>query len=393
MWGFIFLDQLALSIITPYMVKALSLSNGQVGLINMWQAIGSAIAGPLVAIWSDRIGYRKALVVVAVLLTSIFSGLTTFAHSSTSLSIMRFLVGVAEGGIMPIAITMIRLSSSPHRFGRNVRIVYAGASVIAATLGPTMVTQLVAITSWNMAFLLISIPSFVLTFIIWIVARESPRDVKIRSLDLSRGNLVELFKYRNFILCVLICIAFMGGLVIFAAFGPLYLTTVAHLSPQRMGYIWSLWGLVGILWQFTIPIISDYTGRKPAVVIFYLVCAVAPLFMYFFPTSTITLVVLIAVGGTITSMTVFHASIIPVESMPSSLTATGSAIILGIGSLIGAFVTAISGSLADHYGLPIVEMISAVVFILSALIAIFVIETNTRRAQRTDAADTEFVSS
>lgn len=268
-WGLVFLDGQTLAFLTPYMVKDLHLTNGQIGLINMWQAIGAAIAGPLVAMLSDRIGYRKRLVVLAVLLTSVFSGLTTLAHSTTSLSIMRFLVGGAEGSIMPIAITMIRASSSPQRFGRNAGIVYAGASVIAAALGPTMVTQLVAMTSWRMAFLIVSIPSFILTFVISMFAKEMPRDTAIKSsVEISRGRIFELFKYRNFILCVLMCIVFMSGLVVFAAFGPLYLTTVGHLSPQSMGHIWSLWGVVGIFWQLGLPILSDYTGRKPTVITF-----------------------------------------------------------------------------------------------------------------------------
>jgi predicted MFS family arabinose efflux permease len=390
-WGFTFLDRMTLAFLTPDLVKHMSLNNTQIGVVTMWQSIGYAIAAPLMGALSDRIGYRKRLVVLAVLFMSIFSGLTALAQSFSQLVVLRFLVGATEGGIMPIAIAMIRAASSPARFGRNVGIVYAGASVITAALGPAIVTQLTALTNWRMAFLLVSIPSFILAFVLWKFTAEVPRDTVSKSETMQEKQAIfkELLTYRNFILCVCMCPLFIGGLMLFASFGPLYLTTLGQLTEQTMGFVWSAFGLVGILWQLGLPIISDYTGRKPSIVIFCLVSAVTPLLMYLAPTGIISMISVIVIGGTITSITAFYASLIPNESLPPRLAATASAIILGIGELVGAFVVGIGGSLADLYGLGIVMVIAAVLFVLTALIGFFLIETKFRKVKSLGAPQAE----
>jgi MFS family permease len=146
-----------------------------------------------------------------------------------------------------------------------------------------------------------------------------------------------------------------------------------------MGFVWSAFGLSAIFWQLIIPSISDYIGRKPAVITFCLLSVITPLVMYLYPAGWISIAAIILLGGIIVSVTSFYASIIPMETLPSHLAATSSAVILGIGELVGALVTGVSGSLADTYGLSIVMMIAAVLFFITAFIAIPLIETNKRR--------------
>ncbi|MBX5437138.1 MAG: MFS transporter [Alicyclobacillaceae bacterium] len=394
-WGFVFLDRSALSLLIPVMLKDMPLNNTQIGLVNMWQSIGYAIAAPVVGYLSDRIGYRKRVIILAVLLTSVFSGLTAIANSYPVLLVLRFLVGATEGGIMPIAVTMIRASASPSRFGRYVGIVYAGAAVIASTLGPTIVAQLSALTDWRMTYLCVSIPSFILTFIIWKLTKETPREAASAAsgtVATSWSSVGELFRYRNFIVCVFMCIVFMGGLWLYLSFGPLYLTQLGHMTEQRMGFVWSAFGLSAIFWQLLLPTISDWIGRrKPLIIALCVLSAVTPLAMYAYPTGIVSVLAIILLGGIIVSVTSFYASIIPNESLPPRLAATASAVILGVGELVGAFVVGVSGRLADSYGLSIVMAIAAGIFVVAAIIAIALIETHVRRT-RTASAQTEPVS-
>lgn len=91
------------------MVGDLELTTGQVGQINMWQTIGFAISEYIIGMISDKTGKRKPLLIAAILATAVFSALSGLANSYHSLLIIRFLVGVCEGPIYPLAMLMILL--------------------------------------------------------------------------------------------------------------------------------------------------------------------------------------------------------------------------------------------------------------------------------------------
>jgi predicted MFS family arabinose efflux permease len=388
-WGFIFLDRLALSYILPYMLDELALNNTQIGQVNMWQTIGFAIAAPFFSLISDRLGNRKRVLIISVFLTAIFSGMTMLVQSYGTLLALRFAVGVSEGAILPLAVAITAAFSTPGKFGRNVGIIYCGAAVIASTLGPTFATQMAELTNWRMAYLLVSLPSFLIGFVIWKFVKEPPRNPDAHNMPQERfvQSLFELLKYRNIVVCIIMCILTMAGIWIYLGFTPLYLTTNGGLSPERMGFVMSVFGLVAILWQFGMPSVSDYTGRKPAMIVYSILCCITPLALYLYPGHWISIASIIAFGGVIVSLTSMHVSIIPTETVPPRLAATSSALIMGIGEFVGAFVVGLAGSLADIYGLPVVMLVGAVAYMLTAIVAFALVESNPRKL-KTSVAQT-----
>lgn len=314
------------------MVHELDLNNSQIGQINMWQTIGYAISGPLIAFRSDRTGKRKTYLIVAVLATSVFAALSAAAHSYSALLFLRTLVGASEGPILPLAMAMVAAVSSPGRFGRNAGIVNSGVAVIAGSVGPVLVTQLASMTDWRIAFLLVSVPSFLLAL----------------------------------------------------AFAPLYLTTVGKLSVEKMGFVMSTLGLITIMWAVVVPLLSDYFGRKPALIGFSLLGVAGPLALYLAPEWFGTLVIISLIGGIIGAIAPLFMNIIPVETVPAHLSATASAIIIGVGEIVGSFVLGIGGSLADSYGLPIVMLLAAIAPLLLALLSMALKETRPRKSEATE---------
>ncbi|WP_042349579.1 MFS transporter [Bacillus massiliigorillae] len=383
-WGFVFLDRTALSYIMPVLVDSLDLTNGQVGQINMWQTIGYAIAGPLVGMYSDRTGKRKPLLIAAILSTAIFSAISALATSYPLLLAVRFLVGASEGPILPLAVSMVASASLAGRFGRNVGIVNAGVAVISGTLGPTLVTQLVSFTNWHMAFVIVSIPSIILAILIWRFTEEVPSApvVEQQSQPEKKNGIFEALKYRNIVMCILINISMMTGFWILAAFAPLYLTSVGNYSIEKMGLIMSLMGIVTIITSILVPLFSDYFGRKSALMIFALLAGLAPLGLYLFPTSIGGSASLILCGGLFGAIAPIYMSIIPEETMPVHLRATSSALIIGIGEIMGSFILGGSGTLADSYGLPFVMIVAAISGLVITLLSIGLIETNPRKKQK-----------
>jgi predicted MFS family arabinose efflux permease len=376
-WGFIYLDRQALSYIVPALVEDLQLTNGQVGQINMWQTIGYAIAGPLIGILSDKTGKRKSLLIAAILATTLFSALSALANSYMALIIVRFLVGASEGPILPLAMTMIAAASSPGKFGRNAGIVNAGIAIIAITIGPFLVTQLIAQTNWHWAFVIISIPSLLLGLLIWKFTSEVILEPSNRhSKEMRRTKIFELLKYRNVTVSLFISIFCMAGLWIFNAFVPLYLTSAGQLSMEKMGMVMSIMGIFGIVTTIGIPVFSDHFGRKRALILFAFLGVLAPLGLYLFPLGIAGLVMLILFGGMLGSIAPIYMNIIPQESLPIHLSATSSALIIGVGEIIGSFILAGAGNLADSQGLPVVMIIAAASALLVALFGFGLRETN-----------------
>ncbi len=395
-WGFVFLDRTAISYILPVLVDEMDLTAGQVGKINMWQTIGYALAGPIIGIISDRTGKRKSLLIAMVIATAIFSALSAFANSYGALLVIRFLVGAAEGPILPLAVTLVAAASSTGRFGRNVGIVNAGVAVISGTLGPTLTTQLVAITNWHLAFVIVSLPSFILALIIWKVAIEVPVPNVQASMkkEEKKVSLLEVLKYRNVVFSIFISISMMAGFWILIVFAPLYLTTVGNLSMKNMGFIISTMGIVTICTSILVPLFSDKFGRKPALIIFASLAGFAPLGLFLFPGGMIGNVALILCGGLFGAIAPIYMNIIPEETMPPHLRATTSALIIGIGEIFGAaFVVGGAGTVADTYGLPIVMIIASVAGLLIALLGFGLIETNPRKKQKAATTESEAVVS
>jgi predicted MFS family arabinose efflux permease len=169
---------------------------------------------------------------------------------------------------------------------------------------------------------------------------------------------------------VVISVFAMAGLWTINSFVTLYLTEVSALAVTTAGVVMSLFGIFTIFWQVFLPYSSDRIGRKPAMVGDAVLAAVTPALLFLFPQSGVTLVVYVVIGGIFLTLTSLFTSIIPVESVPASVMATASALIMGIGELLGAFVVGGAGSLADSYGLPAVMAAAAVAYVVAALVSL-----------------------
>lgn len=118
-WGFLYLDRQAISMLMPFIIEDIALTNTKIGQINMWQTIGFALAAPTFAILSDRLGHKKTILFWAMIVTSVLALLTMFAETYTYMLIVRTLLGASEGVILPISLSLLASVSRPTTLGRN----------------------------------------------------------------------------------------------------------------------------------------------------------------------------------------------------------------------------------------------------------------------------------
>ena len=184
-------------------------------------------------------------------------------------------------------------------------------------------------------------------------------------------------------MCALISVFYMGSLWIFVSFAPLVLTKIGHMPLQKMGLVMSAFGIGAIVWQFALPLVSDYMGRKKTLFVFLLFNLIPLLLLYFFHTGWVPIFAIVALGGPIVTLNAFIISIIPVETVPSNLAATAGALVQGVGEFVGAFMVGIAGALANTYGLTTVLLIAAGAAFIAALLALGLTETSARNIKST----------
>ena len=377
-WGFLFIDRLAISFIFPVIVPDLGLSNAQVGTINMSFTIMGGISAIVVSAFADKMGNLKRWLVVCGFLTAIFGGCCAFAHSYVALLLLRALVGVAEGPFSTFIMAALGKSVRGERLGLSVGIVNAGVAVIAATLGPIFLTQLVAVTTWQMAFVVAAAPGFILMIFVALFVKPIP-DAEREPVEegISKKNMFsELWSYRNFRVCFFLAMTHMSGYYIIQIYASLYWTEIAKISVQTAGFLMSAAGFLGIFWCVVLPKLSDNFGRRKVLLICYVASFLAPLTMFAAPGSHLAMVMYAVCSSIPGAIGIFWINLIPMESLPKHLTSTGISIPMSMGEFIGgALITTIAGVIADLFGLANMMVLVMAGYALSFVLVLFVIET------------------
>jgi predicted MFS family arabinose efflux permease len=385
-WGFLFIDRLAISIILPVIVPDLAITSTQVGIVNMGFTIGWAVSAIIFGGIADKRGNLKMWLLVSGLGTAIFGAACALANSFETLLILRILVGIAEGPFSTFVMAVLGKSISQGRLGLGVGIVNAGVSVIAITFGPIFLTQLVAVTTWQMTFLVAALPGLVFMIIVWRFVKplEEGNNKTIEDVSNKPQNMfAELWSYRNFRVCCILSFTHMAGYYVMQIYASLYFTQVGNMDVQTWGFLMASMGFVGMVTSIIFPKISDIFGRKPVLLVSYIFCILPSLTMFLLPSSMISAVLYVAFAGLPGAIGIFWINLIPMETLPSHLTASGISIPMALGELIGgALIATIAGAVADSFGLANMMIIVSIGFLASFLVCLPLIETAPRALEK-----------
>ena len=131
-------DMMLISFTAPYMRDELGLDNLMLGNVFSSGLLGMMIGGFLFAYIGDRIGRRRAIVFAAYAF-GILTTATAFAQSYHALLALRFLDGLAIGGMLPLA-WALNIEYVPARMRSTVvTIIMVGYSLGTALAGPVTV--------------------------------------------------------------------------------------------------------------------------------------------------------------------------------------------------------------------------------------------------------------
>lgn len=383
-FGFVFFDRNALNYLLPFILKDIPLSNAQIGAIAALLALSWSISGYFVGWLSDRIGKRKPLLVAAVICFSLASVLTGLAGSFAILLFARLIMGLADGPVLPISQTLMALASSPERRGLNMGLMQNVLSnLLGSLVAPLVMVSIATAYGWRSAFYLTIIPGLIIAALIFFFVREPGQPVAAGDgpTEGDRPGIVEILRNRNIALCLVISGLMVGWMIVGWVFLPVYLTSVAHFSPGQMSVIMSALGISGAIAGFAVPGLSDRFGRRPVMLVFCAIGALAPLSALIFTGNMILLATILAIGWIAGGTFSLFMATIPAESAPTAQVATAMALIMGAGELIGGSAAPlIVGWLSDIYGLQTPLIAEIVLALCAAILTLFLRETAPAKA-------------
>src|SRR6478735_11657493 len=175
-FGILFFDRQAANFMMPQIQPDLGLSNLQVGMIASGLSLTWALAGLTVGPLSDRLGSRKPILLAATLMFCACSFLSGLAGGFLALLGARLLMGIAEGGVMPVSHAMIVAEVNPRWRGLGMGVGQnVGSSLLGSTMARLVLVPLAAAVGWRMGFSLAAIPGLVTAALIWLTLREPPK--------------------------------------------------------------------------------------------------------------------------------------------------------------------------------------------------------------------------
>jgi predicted MFS family arabinose efflux permease len=379
---------MALTFLAPFVQADLGLSNEQLGWANSGLSLTWALGAFLIGRWSDAIGRRKPFLIGALLLFSACSVLSGLSWSFETLLATRVVMGAAEGPFLPICLAIMAAASGPTRQALNAGIVQnVFGPIVGTSLASFALVRIAAAYDWQAAFFIAGIPGLILAFLIWRFVHEPPRDEPVPRVGASapapgvqasgeeqpRG----LLAHRNIVVCSLVSACAVGSIVIGSIFMPLYLDGPRGYDDLTWSNVMAIVGFCPAVGAIVIALWSDRIGRKPPLVVFTLMMALAPAALLWFDGSVTVLAALMFVSWMGLGTFPLFMGVIPTETVGRARAATAMGLVVMIGELTGGvFGPPIAGRLADSYGLDVALYIQGALALGAGLAALFVAETN-----------------
>jgi MFS family permease len=381
-WGFAYMDRMAITFLSPFIVPALHLTNLELSALPAALALTWAVGAYLIGFWSDRVGARKPFLLAAMVVFSVCSVLTGLANSFWTLLAARLVMGAVEGPFLPICLAILTAVTAQQRRGLNAGIIQNGfGSLIGTTLAPFVLVALATAYSWHAAFFIAGVPGLILALLIWWLVDEPPRAAApaISAARQPSDSIWAMFGTRNIALCCGISCMMVGSLVIGSIFLPQYFTVTLAMSPTKMSVIMTILGFCPAVGGVLVPLMSDRIGRRPPMIIFCTMMALCPIGVLWVHGSVTLMTTLAVIGWIGAGSFPLFMGVVPSETLSLRRAATAMGLVIGFGEITGGVLSPLAaGALADRFGLSMPLIMATVMPLIAAVLALGLIETNPR---------------
>jgi predicted MFS family arabinose efflux permease len=297
-------------------------------------------------------------------------------------------MGIAEGPFLPICLAIVAGAASSGRQALNAGIVQnVFGPIVGTSLASFALVRIAAAYDWHAAFFIAGIPGLILAVLIWKFIDEPPPAPATAAPASTSLFPADLLKHRNIWLCALVSVGAVGSIVVGSIFMPLYLDGPRGYDDLTWSNIMTVVGVCPAVGAIVIALLSDRIGRKPPLIVFAFLMALAPAALLWFDGPVVLLTVLMFVSWMGLGTFPLFMGVIPTETVGRLQAATAMGLVVMVGELTGGvFGPPIAGRMADLYGLHVALYIQGGLALLAGTAALFVRETNPRVLERRTAA-------
>ncbi len=294
-FGSLGLARFGYTVILPEMQSGLGMTNTQAGLLATSNLIGylalSAIGGALAARFGPRLVIAAGLAMAGACMI-----LTGIVNDFYIAAVWRALTGLGSGASNVPVMGLLAAWFVSQKRGMAAGIAVTGSSIALILLGPIVppVLSLFGDSGWRVCWFVFGGVTLFLAVASYIILRNKPSDKGLEPIGFSGETsdappLKQRIKWGNVYRSLsvwhlgMIYVAFGFSYIIYITFFTKYLITKGAYTSQSAGNLFMTMGwlsmLCGIIWGT----VSDFIGRKYALIIVYLIHTISFLLFGLYP--------------------------------------------------------------------------------------------------------------
>jgi MFS family permease len=227
-------------------------------------------------------GNAKKFLTWSMVAWGVISIATAYVTSETQLLVLRFMLGVAEGGMLPVVLTMVSRWFPDEERGRATAIVIMFVPIANIISGP-IAGGIIQGFSWRDLFLFEGIASFVL-IVPWILmVQEDPeqakwispreRDYIVSHLRAEQDRLAaqpavanasfgEVMANENMWKLIILNFFYQTAIYAFVIWLPTVITNLTKSNIVSVGFLSVLPYVATMIGMYTIGRVSDRSGKR-----------------------------------------------------------------------------------------------------------------------------------
>ena len=369
-------DVMLYALILTAVIADLGLDRASGGAMASLTLAASAVGGLVFGVVADRLGRTRALT-LSILLYSIFTFACGLSQNAWQFAIFRVLLGLGMGGEWASGAALVSETWPEQHRGKALGLMqscwaigYGLAAIVVAIVLPRF--------GWRAVFFVGIVPAL---FTLWI--RRSVKEPQMWTRQKTAQAADTKFPLR-----IAIFLTAMNAATMFAWWGlnlwvPSYLSLPSTqggvgLSTETMS-IFIVAMQVGMwLGYVTFGFIADAFGRRPTYITYLLIAALLVWYYGFAREPWVLLVLgpLVAFFGT-GYFSGFGA--VASEIFPTSIRATALGVTYNSGRLLSAVAPFVVGTMAQSRGFGAAFTLTAVAFMIAAVLWLGIPETKGRR--------------
>ncbi|MGY2486956.1 MFS transporter [Cupriavidus sp. CP313] len=274
MYFIAYIDRVNISVAAPLIREEMGLTASQLGLVF------SAFAYPYAAMqilggWmADKFGPKKVLIVLS-LIWGVATVLTGFAGSVLMLVVLRFVLGIGEGGAFPTATRAFTYWMPVAERGFAQGITHSFAR-LGGAITPPIVLVIVAAAGWREAFIVLGAISLGWTLLYAFFFKDSPDKhsrvtaQELQEIGYRRGDSQQAAKaatpwrrlFRRMWLVTFVDFCYGWSLWVYLTWLPSYLKEARGFDLKQLALFTALPLMAGVVGDTLGGVLSDRIYRR-----------------------------------------------------------------------------------------------------------------------------------